>query len=369
MDMKMWKRLAVVSALAGMSAPVAAAEGGALRDRTIGYALTSLYWSVYQTPDGKDECPQGLNLWGPREIFKAMFPQDKGQKWTEQESHLAREIEGWFPSDKPEKYPYLEATGQISLGLNLDGKVDANDFTSPTGEKGIDNEFFRVIGCQENLRLPDGQMAFFNSKGIVDKRYNRTLIELTEVDDLTNDPEVTVTMYRGLDPLLRDATGKGIIPGGSQRLDVRWGERFHHVTKGKIENGVLTTAPKDMTFPWTYVNSTPTVVVVRDMQFKLNLKDTSAEGLWAGNVDVDKFYDHMMMAESTHHQAYGRLSPPGFARSLFAHADGYPDPKTGKMTTISAALSTTFTQVFIVHPPKATAEIPAPQRGDSAPAN
>jgi len=355
----MLKRLCAVCAVVALSVPAVAADGSVIKNRTIAYALNSLYWSVYQTPDGKEECPDGLNTWGPRETFKALFPQDKGQKWTEEESHLAREIEGWFPKlDTPEKFPYREAGGKIAIGLNLDGKIGPRDFTSPTGEPGIDNEFFRVIGCQPNLRLPDGQMAFFNNKGIVDKRYNRTLIEITDVDDLNNDPDVTVSMYRGRDNLLRDATGDDFIPGSSQRLDLKYGERFHHVTKGKIVNGVLTTEPKNMTFPWTYVNGTPTVVIVKDMRFRLNLRETGADGLWAGNVDVQYFYDHMMMAESTHHQAYGQLSPPGFARSLFAHADGYPDPKTGKMTTISAALSTKFTQVFIVHPPKVTAELP-----------
>ncbi|MET0279595.1 MAG: hypothetical protein ABW278_00530 [Steroidobacteraceae bacterium] len=347
-------RLLNLAAVVALSAPVAADGSGGVTNGTIAYALKSLYWSVYQTPNARDECPDGLNTWGPRETFKALFPQEQGQKWTIVESHLAREIEGWFPGEKPEKFPYREAGGKVAIGLNLDGTAGPNDFTSPTGEQGIDNEFFRVIGCQPNLRLPDGQMAFFNNKYIIDKHYNRTLIELTGVDDLINDPDVTVTMYRGLDPLLRDATGSGIIPGGSQRIDVKFGGRFHHVTKGRIENGVLSTVPADMTFPWTYVNGTPTVVVVRDMRFRLDLSGTGAEGLWAGYVDVDKFYDHMMMAESTHHQAYGQMSPPGFARSLFSHADGHPDPATGKMTTISAALSTTFVQVVIVHPPETT---------------
>lgn len=352
-------------AVAALSLPAAAADSGTVRNGAIGYALKSLYWAVHQTPDGKAECPDGFNTWGPRETFKALFPQDKGQAWTIEESHLAREIEGWFPSETPEKFPYLEATGTVALGLNIDGKVDANDFTSPTGEKGVDNELYRVLGCQVHYRLPDGQTAFFDSKSIVDDHYNRTLIELTDVDDLTNDPDVTVTMYRGLDPLLTDATGNNIIPGGSQRIDVKRGARFHHVTKGKIEGGVLTTAPKDMTFPWTTGFGTPTVMIVRDMQFRLNLLETSADGLMAGNVDIENFYSQLMKAESTHHEAYGQLSPPGLARSLKARADGYPDPKTGKNTTISAALSATFTQVFIVHPPKATADLTVPPRRET----
>jgi len=353
-------RVCAMGAVVALSAPAMAADGSVIKDGAIGYALKSLFWAVYQTPDGKAECPEGFNLFGPRETFKALFPQDQGQKWTVRESQLAREIEGWFPSEKPEKFPYHEATGKISLGLNLDGKVDANDFTSPSGERGVDNELYRVLGCQVHYRLPDGQTAFFDSKSIVDDHYNRTLIELTDVDDLTNDPDVTVTMYRGLDPLMTDATGNSIIPGGSQRVDVKRGARFNHVTKGKIVDGVLTTEPKDMTFPWTTGFGTPTVMIVRDMRFQLNLLENGADGLMAGFVDIENFYSQMMKAESTHHQAYGQLSPPGLARSLRARADAYPDPKTGKNTAISAALSATFTQVFIVHPPKATAHLAPP---------
>lgn len=350
------QRLCAVGALVGLAAPALAADNSPVRQGAIGYALKALYWAVYQTPDGKDECPQGFNTWGPRETFKALFPQDKGQKWTEQESHLAREIEGWFPSDQPEKFPYIEAVGKVALGLNLDGKIGANDFTSPTGEKGVDNELYRVIGCQVHYRLPDGQTTFFDSKAIVTDHYNRMMIEITNVDDLANDPDVTVTVYRGLDPLLTDATGDNIIPGGSQRIDVKRGGRFHQVFKGRIENGVLTTEGKDLTFPWTTGFGTPTVMIVKDLRFQLKLRETGADGLMAGNVDIENFYSQLMKAESTHHEAYGQLSPPGLARSLRARADGYPDPKTGRMTTISAALDARFTQVFILHPPKAIAQ-------------
>ena len=36
--------------------------------------------------------------------------------------------------------------GKISYGLNLDGRIGPNDFTSPEGEKGVDNNMFRAIG-------------------------------------------------------------------------------------------------------------------------------------------------------------------------------------------------------------------------------
>ena len=40
----------------------------ALRDGRIGYVMTNLFWSVYQTDDANEECPRGFND-GPREQF------------------------------------------------------------------------------------------------------------------------------------------------------------------------------------------------------------------------------------------------------------------------------------------------------------
>ena len=72
-----------------------------------------------------------------------------------------------------------------------------------------------MLGCQVHYRLPDGQTAFFDSKSIVDDHYNRTIIELTNVDDLTNDPDVTVTENPSSTVVTVTVTGKlpGTLPG------------------------------------------------------------------------------------------------------------------------------------------------------------
>ena len=40
-----------------------------------------------------------------------------------------------------------QVTSRIGDGFNLDGKVNATDFVSPEGEKGIDNNLYRAWGC------------------------------------------------------------------------------------------------------------------------------------------------------------------------------------------------------------------------------
>ena len=149
----------------GMLPAVAQADG--ITNRTIGYVLTNKAWAVYQTPSGKDECPNGMND-GPREQFKVLFPED-GTKRTMAETQFVREGENWFPAENEpiapngKPLPYLEPQGKTGIGLNLDGKIGPNDFTSPTGETGIDNQLYRAIGCVAGFRGPDGAYTFFQN--------------------------------------------------------------------------------------------------------------------------------------------------------------------------------------------------------------
>lgn len=329
------------------------AAGAALadppKDRTIGYVLTSLYWSIYQTPNGKTECPKGFND-GPREQYAALYPND-GKKRSVIETQLKLESETWYPANTPDPTPFHEATGAISYGMNLDGKIGPNDFTSPDGERGIDNQLFRALGCIIGYRGPDGIEAIFLPKAILDLRFDRMMIELTNVHDLANDDNVQVTVYRGLDRLLTDATGNKVMPGGSQRIDDRFGKSFIKQFRGKIVDGVLTTEPVDrLVIPWTEMDS-PTIQIMRGARLRLKLTPTGAEGMLAGYTDVDTWYKQLLRNDSTHHLSNGQISGISVYKALRRLADGYPDAATGANTAISSALNAKFAQVFIQHPP------------------
>lgn len=324
-------------------------EGGiGLKDRTIAYALTHRYWAVYETEDGKTECPRGFND-GPREQFKKLFPE--GRKWTVLETQLKREGEQWHPETAgPDSFPFYEAQGKTSYGLNLDGEIDSDDFVSPEGEKGIDNQLYRAIGCIANYRAA-GTIYHFENEYMRRYNDNRFLIEITDVDDLVNDDDVTVTTYRGLDGLLTDATGNDFIPGGTQRVDLRWGRQYIQTAKGRIVDGVLTTEPFDtFMIPWGITFDTNGYHFFRGLRLRLKLTPERAEGLMAGYVDVGMFIHHLNTSWSTHHQSYGQLSSPSLYRALRRLADGYPDPKTGVNTAISSAVRVKFVQVFLQHP-------------------
>jgi hypothetical protein len=314
---------------------------------SIGYVMTNLFWSVYQTPDAKEECPKGFND-GPREQFEILFPDIENR--TVVDTQLKQEIETWHPTSEPDPLPFYDVEGTLSYGLNLDGEVSPNDFTHPSGEQGIDNEVYRAVGCIIGFRGPDGVEVIFQDKAIADRRYNRTMIELTNVDDLTNDDNVTVTLYRGLDRLLTDATGTKIMAGGSQRVDMRWGAKLIRRTEGRIVNSVLTTDPiPEVVIPWMNLG-VPSIHIIRDMRLQLNLSPTGAEGLLAGYADVDTWYKQLIRNDSTHHLSNGQISGISLYKALRRHADAYPDPETGANTAISTALDVKLAQVYVVHP-------------------
>jgi hypothetical protein len=318
-------RRSILFAALLLAAPAASAQEAreiyGLKDRTIGFVLNSARWGIHQTADGKQECPNGFNM-GPRDQIKALYPEGGTVEGTQ----LA--YESWVrnPMDKEDNFPYHEIAGKVGYGLDLDGKVDADDFTSPEGEKGIDNNFYRAIGCLS----------------------------------LENDDQVVVSMYRGKDNVIMDVNGKKVMPGASNRVDDRWGKKYTHRLKGKIENGVLTTAPADVHWAWSSWYSDPFDYQFKQGLFRLKLDPAgeTAEGLFAGYADIDTFRQTLMRGYSTHHSGYGDMSQLSMARALFRNADGSPGVD-GKNTAISASLLVKFTQVFIVHPAPKVATMPA----------
>ncbi len=360
---------ATIAALS-LCASAALAGGYAPPGGKIAYALDSMHWAIYLPPGNaqndainKAECPDGFNP-GPRTEFDKLYP-DNGRR-TIVGTRLRYEAEVWNPTTASDGFAYHLGAGHIAQGLNLDGKIGPNDLTSPDGQKGIDNQLYRVLGCVESFRPGFNANDFFDDAEIGTDNYNRLLIEITGVTSLENSPHVEVTTYRGLEPLLASATGKGYLPGATEQIDTRFGRRYIQHWQGKIVNGVLTTEPRNFVYPWASLG----VAVDEFMyagRFQLKLTPTTASGLIGGYADIASWY-RQSNQESTHHQAYGALSSPSVWKALHQLADAYPDPKTGANTAISGALRAEFVQVFIIHPSNPALEAalsppPAPYAG------
>ena len=336
----------VMSAVMFGASAASAAEGiSPIRNRTIGYVLTNYFFSMYTT-EKKTECPEGLND-GPIAQFNALYPKDQPRKVVDTE--LKREAQVWFPNLEPEQFKFKEPVSKVAPGLNLDGKVGPNSFTSPDGEQGIDNQFYRVIGCIGDYR-PGGSLNGFHNIYLRDRNYTRLLIELTDVDSLVNDDDVTVSTYRGLDRLLTDASGNEILPNGTERVDERFGKRFTRHTHGKITNGVLTIDPTDLNIGIIMNYDVRAFITVRDSQFKMNITQDSLRGIWAGYFDIPAYYKAINTAYATYHHNYGGQTIQSVYKAMYRLADAHPDPKTGQNTAISASMDVAFKQAFLQHP-------------------
>ncbi len=196
-----------------------------------------------------------------------------------------------------------------------------------------------------------GSLRHFHNVFMVQYNSNRWMFELTGVDDLTNDDDVTMTTYRGRDPLLVDATGEDYIPGGTQRVETRWGKEFVAQVKGKIVDGTLITEPiEHIKVPAGSTFNTNNYEQFLGLRFQLALTPKKATGLIAGYMDLDKFRLWRNTTWSTHHQSYGQEAASPLYAAMRRHADGYPDAETGKNTAISIAQEVTFVQTYIMHP-------------------
>jgi hypothetical protein len=338
------KRLVLLAASLLLAAG-AAADDTAPAGHSIAYVVTNLSWALQSTPE-MAECPQGLND-GVREQFKVLFPESAGRPREFAETQLRRQVESYHPTTAPDALPFLEGQGPVAPGLDLDGVEGPEDFTSPDGRRGVDNQMHRVLGCIANYRAPDGPIRFFEDEMILRENYNRLILQLTDVDSLADDPDVGVTIFRGRDKVLVDAGGLKAIPGGTQRIDARWGMRYVRQLRGRIERGILSTEPVDLLYPWDAFYM-PTDQFMWAARFHLALTSEGAEGLIAGYTDVETWYLHMQRNWSAHYQSYGKSSGPSIYKAMRRLADGMPDADTGANRAISSALAAKFTQVRVL---------------------
>lgn len=341
-----WAWLVLVTAGVA-SAAGAAAPPSAPPNRTIAYVQYWNHWAVYQTADGKQECPQGLSAWGPEERYWKLFGKH-GAGHTVEETQIAIEGRRWNPERGADAFPFQAASGPTSYGLNLDGKVGPKDFTGPDGATGIDNELFRVIGCIHNYRGPAGAIYAVGEITFRRSTYNRLMLVLTNVDDLKNDPDVDVTISRGINDLITDATGEVVLPGGTQVLDTRWTKLMTQTLKGRIVDGVLTTVPVSVVRVPDVRRNIPVDALFYDGRFQLKLTPDYAEGVLGGYVDIDRFYFSYNREYSENVQVAGWEDPRSTYAQLTARADARPDPAHGFNTAISGAMLMKFAQTFVV---------------------
>ena len=346
-------------ALAGLAASSAAAS------ETRGYVVNWFYPAIHFSDEA---CPGGpapisevfyhrlLKEMGysPKEIDEQLkgFPNEG--KYRDTTAMRGRDANGnpvnVFAHPESTTDPKMkEAVGKYNLGFNLNGKVEDNGFTDPeTGEQGVDNQFFRVVGCIQSHRAPPGQrptylMAIWD---ILRDQPPAYLIEVSGIDDPMNDDDVQVGIYRALERANRDSSGD-IRGDNTYRVD--GDPRSTNQVHGKIKDGVLWTDQA----PSIHLVGDPFGLAVYNFQqarLRLDLKNERAQkGIIGGYHEWKPIYWHYGSAGWVVEHSSG-IEIPGVYYGLKKYADANPDPKTGENTAISISYIVETVPAFIVHP-------------------
>lgn len=374
--------LAIGLAAVGMGsmAPVTAPAVAETTPRTLpappangvmGFVVESFYQPVIFE---KNACANGpvLRL---REAYLATLPaaeatrlrlDENKQEWDRRWQSYAFGPNGSNVCTNPDMFDHplqRTVTSPNALGLDVSqGLTDTcahEEFTTPTGEHGIDNQEYRVMGCTPEWRGVDGVSA--DQKVGMQQFHNSgewtQVILLKGVDSLQNDPDVEVIYANTPDRPVIDNQGKWLSGASFTVSDTL--PRHRNVLHGRIVDGVLTTDPTDVKLVFTWgqggsrdLRGQRAKFDYRHARLKLTFQpDGSVKGFLGGYRPI---FDSIIS---------GALGGAGTAlvagkdcaselKTLQAMADGVKDPKTGKCTAISSAQQISAIPAFVTDLPQ-----------------
>ncbi len=254
----------------------------------------------------------------------------------------------------------LDGQDSRASGKPVPGTCAHDDFPGLNGERGIDNQFFRVVGCSKSFQST-GQSNTFNIAMYTGEW--GILITLKGVDDPRNAKNVEVGFYASADPI-QLSPSREALSNATYAMDQD--PRFRATAHGRIVNGVLTTDPVDLRFHWV-VNSIHLERPLQDARLRATLTpDGHLDGILAGYTAVEDMYDlqygfrngkdargdpaplRLRTISSMGQAAVLEHTCHGAYFALKQYADGHRDPKTGQCTSISTQYRIKAIPAFVV---------------------
>lgn len=219
-------------------------------------------------------------------------------------------------------------------GFNLDGKVSPEDFVdAETGEKGVDHNMFRAVGCNQGFRgTPGAEGAYWAYNLQLTGSEPAWLISITG-EDLSRDGEVTITINRSYEHLKLMANGEP-VPYTTYRIDPD--ARSQNVFRARIKDNLLTLVePANFRIQWNPLAMPELVLTQARLRMKLK-PDGKLEAIIGGYQPWESIY--WGVAEGGYAKEEMVVGDvPGLYYTLRKLADADPDPQTGMNRAISAA--------------------------------
>ena len=349
-----------------------------------GFIVSDISYVLSKDSAETGACPVGQTI-GVADMFKAT-PEGHRREGESDADYTRRVAQGaaaletasngqnecQFPeltTPDPHHYTVTGKDVHVNGGIDLDGQVSRvtgraspgtcshDDFTTFDGRKGVDNQFFRAVGCMPSFQptgssVPWAIEMLTGSWGI--------LIALAGVDDIHNASEVEMDINANADPI---KLSPNRVPLAYATYTIHQDPRFHSHVKGRIVNGVLTTEPFDLALP-KITNNVHFVRTLKHARIEATLSsDGVLDGYIAGYTPVADMYDFQFALRNGTTET-GTPSPPrrasigkslgftcrGIFHALQQLADGDPDPATGRCTSISTQYHFQAIPAFVVEP-------------------
>jgi hypothetical protein len=367
-------------------AMLALVGAGHAADDQLGFVVSKFAYALSRDADQTGACPDGMTSGYKNygDVFISM-PELQRQEGELEDKYLRR-VYGTAMRDsntrnlcqnpelgKPDPLFRTVSGAKVPAdGIDLDGQVSTakgkaaankcahDDFVGIDGEPGIDNQFFRVVGCSKSYQSTGPSNAYETE--MLTGAWG-VLITLKGVDDRRNDNDVEVGIFANADPIELSPT-RLPLPNATYAVDQDL--RFRAVTHGRIVDGVLTTDPVDVRFH-KVTNSIRLERPLRDARMRMTFTpDGGLEGILAGYTNVDDIYD-FQYAYRNGKDGTGNLAPlplrtissigqslvlghtcNGAYYALKQMADGHRDPKTQQCTSISTQYRLQAIPAFVV---------------------
>lgn len=336
-----------------------------LRARTAGFVVSHIAYALGKDAAESNACTKGMTPAPRRDIAseqqRPIFP-NSGRPSACADPKAA----GPDP-----RFHTVTRRDAPAWGFDLDG-VDSSaalavantcrheDFIGMSAERGIDNQFYRVVGCVDGYQ-PSGHANAFATEMLTGSW--GILITVQGIDDLRNDDDVEVGFFANADPIMLSPTRE---PLAYATYSIHQEARFHAKTRGRISDGVLTTDPTDVRFR-KVVNAMYLDRPLLDAQVRMTLSEEGTlEGYLGGYTSVEDMYE----MEFAFRSAVTAAGKPGDSRlialssrgrsenlhytcngvyhAMYEFADARPDPVTGRCTAISTQYRVKAIPAFVV---------------------
>jgi hypothetical protein len=338
-----------------MTGVVAVAGSAAAESR--GYVVSVMYPASYNQ---EGDCSRGINppvnVQYVKNLLQAGWTQERidalrksgGDGAIDRENQFRGQINGKPTNTLVNPQSVLDPDlsmidGKLAFGFDLDGDgaKDPNGFEDPfTGEKGVDNQVFRAMGCFTVFRGDDKIVPGAHEQAwtLPNRSMPAMLVTLTG-EDLSKDGPLTVTFDMAFEHIETDAQGK-VLAGMTFRADPD--PANHHVIQAVQKGGVVTvTKPGRIYAKWGEPQLQP-YLDLKSVRLRLQQQpDGRLRGMVGGYMP---YID--LLSEGL--QANGGTDKTGLYWNLRKSADSNPDPKTGRNRDISATWMLEATPAVVV---------------------